>query len=157
MAAEIMRQLLSAIVYCHEHRIVHRDLKPENLLLEFKRPFEKGNNLKVIDFGTSIEYNPSQKLKARLGTAYYIAPEVLRGDYDQKCDIWSCGVILYILLCGYPPFNGDNDAQIFERIKSGKFSFPSPEWDYVSKAAKSLIRTMLEFDPKVRITAQEAL
>jgi calcium-dependent protein kinase len=110
MAAEIMRQVLSAVVYCHEHRIVHRDLKPENLLLEFKRPFEKGNNLKVIDFGTSIEYNPHQKLRARLGTAYYIAPEVLIGEYDEKCDVWSCGIILYILLCGYPPFNGDNDS-----------------------------------------------
>ena len=136
MAAEIMRQVLSAVVYCHEHRIVHRDLKPENLLLEFKRPFEKGNNLKVIDFGTSIEYNPHQKLRARLGTAYYIAPEVLIGEYDEKCDVWSCGIILYILLCGYPPFNGDNDSQIFEMIKGGKFSFPSPEWDFVSSDAK---------------------
>eukprot|EP00347_Sterkiella_histriomuscorum_P009461 403341129 len=157
MAADIIRQVLSAVVYCHQHNIVHRDLKPENLLLEFKRTPEEGNNVKVIDFGTSIEYSPEQKLRARLGTAYYIAPEVLRGEYDEKCDVWSCGVILYILLCGYPPFNGDTDSQIFDRIKSGKFIFPSPEWDCVSQEAKKLIKHMLEFDPKKRISAQVAI
>lgn len=109
MAAEIMRQILSAVVYCHENSIVHRDLKPENLLLELKKSFAEGNTVKVIDFGTSIEFTRDEKLNARLGTAYYIAPEVLRGEYDEKCDVWSCGVILYILLCGYPPFNGDTD------------------------------------------------
>ena len=96
-------------------------------------------------------------MKARLGTAYYIAPEVLKGEYDEKCDVWSCGVILYILLCGYPPFNGETDDQIFERIKTGKFSYPSPEWDNVSVHAKELIQKMLEFDSKVRISAQEAI
>ncbi|CDW79639.1 protein kinase domain containing protein [Stylonychia lemnae] len=157
MAADIIRQVLSAVVYCHQHNIVHRDLKPENLLLEFKRQPNEDNNVKVIDFGTSIEYNPNQKLRARLGTAYYIAPEVLKGEYDEKCDVWSCGVILYILLCGYPPFNGDTDHQIFDRIKVGKYQFPSPEWDNVSQEAKQLIRKMLEFDPKQRISAQEIL
>jgi calcium-dependent protein kinase len=89
--------------------IVHRDLKPENLLIETRSSNVGELNVKVIDFGTSIEFNPNEKLRARLGTAYYIAPDVLLGEYDEKCDVWSCGVILYILLCGYPPFNGDND------------------------------------------------
>lgn len=112
----------------------------------------------MIDFGTSVEHtDPNEMLKARLGTAYYIAPEVLKGEYDQKCDVWSCGVILYIFLCGYPPFNGENDQLIFQRIKQGKFTFPSPEWDNVSQNAKDLITNMLAFDPKKRISAKVAL
>ena len=106
---------------------MHRDLKPENLLLEYNnRTFEEGNVVKVIDFGTSVEYlDPNEKLKARLGTAYYIAPEVLRGEYDEKCDVWSCGVILYILLCGYPPFYGRDANSIYNKILKGEFSFNS--------------------------------
>ena len=96
-------------------------------------------------------------MNARLGTPYYIAPEVLKGEYDEKCDIWSCGVILYILLCGYPPFNGDNDDEIFDNIRKGNFYFPSPEWDIVTEPAKKLIKKMLVYDPKQRITGLEAI
>ena len=96
-------------------------------------------------------------MHARLGTAYYIAPEVLRGSYDKKCDVWSCGVILYILLCGYPPFNGDNDKQIFSKILAGRFVFPDPEWTYISVEVKELIQKMLCYNSKERITALEAL
>ena len=136
---------------------MHRDLKPENLLIESNNSIDEGFVVKVIDFGTSVEYNPEQKLNARLGTPYYIAPEVLKGEYDEKCDVWSCGVILYILLCGYPPFNGDNDDEIFENIRKGVFYFPSPEWDNVSEQVKDLIKSMLKYDFKERITAKEAL
>ena len=110
-------------------------------------------HVKVIDFGTSIEIDGS-KLKARLGTPYYIAPEVLGGEYDEKCDVWSCGVILYILLCGYPPFNGETDSDIFEAIKVGKYSFPKEDWGRVSPSAKSLVKKMLRFNPIDRISAK---
>ena len=119
-AANIMRQLLSAVVYCHNRKIVHRDLKPENLLLESSSRYD---SIKVIDFGTSIVFDPSTKMRHKYGTPYYIAPEVLSRMYDEKCDVWSCGVIMYILLCGQPPFKGKNHKEIFEKIRAGKFTF----------------------------------
>ena len=98
-----------------------------------------------------------QRQNARLGTAYYIAPEVLKSDYNEKCDVWSCGVILYILLSGYPPFNGATDREIYQSIEKGKFSFPPEEWSYISSSAKELIEKMLKKDPNHRISAAQAL
>ena len=95
-------------------------------------------------------------MHTRVGTPYYIAPEVLKRDYTLKCDVWSVGVIAYILLCGYPPFYGDNDREIFRRVSAGKFAFPSPEWDHVSAAAKAFVKSLLEADPARRPTAREA-
>ncbi len=106
-AALIMKQILSAVSYMHKKNTCHRDLKPENIILE-----ERGKDklsLKIIDFGTSRKIGKDEKLRSKMGTPYYIAPEVLQLNYDSKCDIWSCGVILYIILCGYPPFNGSTD------------------------------------------------
>ena len=112
IAAHFMRQILSAVVYCHSKQIVHRDLKPENLLLDA----ESANaTLKVIDFGTSTVHNSSDPMTKRYGTAYYIAPEVLKKDYTEKCDLWSCGVIMYIVLCGKPPFYGREDKEILKQ------------------------------------------
>ena len=119
---------------------MHRDIKPENILLENTKDNSK---IKVVDFGTSIAYDPSQKLRQKLGTPYYIAPEVLDKNYNEKCDVWSCGVILYILLCGYPPFNGPSDAIIMEKVKTGAFSFNTEEWKFISNEAKDLIVKML--------------
>ena len=122
-AAEILSQLLSAIVYCHERKIVHRDLKPENILLDNSSPGKF--QVKVIDFGTAQAFSSSTKLRATTGTAYYIAPEVLMRNYNEKCDVWSCGVILYILLSGTPPFNGKSDEDIIKAVRKTKFSYYS--------------------------------
>ena len=88
--------------------------------------------MKVVDFGTSTSFDPNKKMNQKLGTPYYIAPEVLNKHYDEKCDIWSCGVIMYIMLCGYPPFNAQSDAEIMNKVKIGKFSFPQEEWKFIS-------------------------
>lgn len=128
MAAQYIKQILSAVSYLHQHNIIHRDLKPENVVFETKEP---KSQLKLIDFGTCRNIKDKEKLHSRLGTAYYISPEVLDGEYDSKCDIWSCGVILYIFLFGIPPFNAKNDSEIFNKIKKGIFSFP-PEAKNVS-------------------------
>ncbi len=153
-AAEIISQLLSAIVYCHERRIVHRDLKPENILLDSTSPGKL--QIKVIDFGTAQVFNPSSKLRATTGTAYYIAPEVLMKNYNEKCDVWSCGVILYILLSGTPPFNGKTDDEIIKAVKRTKFVYYSPIWNEISSTAKDLINKMLKYPPDQRISAQDA-
>jgi calcium-dependent protein kinase len=154
VAANYMQQILSVITYCHDRNIVHRDLKPENFLLDTT---SEEANLKVIDFGTSQFFVHGTPLTAKFGTPYYIAPEVLRCHYDEKCDVWSAGVNMYVLLCGYPPFGGSNDDQILKKIAIGRFSFPSPEWDFISFEAKDLITKMLTFEPHRRISAREAL
>lgn len=119
-AAKYIKQILSALSYLHAKNIVHRDMKAENLLFENETDEA---NIKLIDFGVSCEYIKGKKLKETLGTPYYIAPEVLLQNYDEKCDVWSAGVILYILLCGYPPFNGDDDQEILDAVKLADLQF----------------------------------
>ena len=138
-AANIIQQVMSCIQYCHNKDICHRDLKPENLLY-LKPGNEKDNRLKVIDFGLSQH---KKNLKTKVGTAYYVSPEILTGNYTELCDIWSAGVILYILLSGIPPFNGSSDSVIYQKIMEMKFSFPEAQWKYVSKEAKDLICHMI--------------
>ncbi|OMJ68257.1 hypothetical protein SteCoe_34339 [Stentor coeruleus] len=153
-ASKFMKQILSGIVYCHSNNIVHRDLKPENLLLDSDSP---NALLKIIDFGTSQIFKPRTHMTQKYGTIFYIAPEVLKGRYNEKCDIWSCGVILYILLSGRPPFSGKTDEEIYQKISRGFISFERPEWASISPSAQSLIRKMLQKDPSLRISANEAL
>lgn len=154
IAASLMNQLLSAIVYCHERKIVHRDLKPENVLIEAS----SGSKLtiKIIDFGTAQTFTAAAKLKVTMGTPYYIAPEVLMKSYNEKCDVWSAGVILYILLSGTPPFDGKTDDDIMKAVKKTKYSFHNKIWDDISPEAKDLVSKMLKYPPEARITAQEA-
>ena len=151
-AANIFQQVMSCIQYCHNQNICHRDLKPENLL--YLNPgSEKDNRIKVIDFGLS---QACDRLKTKVGTAYYVSPEILNGNYTHLCDIWSAGVILYILLSGDPPFNGPNDNAIYNKVAQMKFSFPENKWKNVSKEAKDLISHML-VPEKERYTASQVL
>lgn len=152
-AAKVVKQILSAVNYIHSNNIVHRDLKPENILLDTA----KNNIIKIIDWGTARFFEKNKKMNKVSGTPYYIAPEVLFEKYDEKCDVWSVGIIMYILLCGYPPFNGDNDNEILNKIKIGKFVFPAEEWSGVSEEAKDLINCMLRFNPSERLSAADCL
>ena len=152
--APLIKQVLSAIVYCHSRNIVHRDLKPENLILDIHSPSAK---VKVVDFGTAMIFDSKVKLTEKFGTPYYIAPEVLSKRYNEKCDVWSLGVIIYLLLSGYPPFNGRSDREVLRKVKLGRFSMPSNEWKGISPEVKDLIKQMLTLDPNKRMSAQEAL
>ncbi|CAD8053433.1 unnamed protein product [Paramecium sonneborni] len=151
--ASYMKQILSAVSYCHSKGIVHRDLKPENILFDSK---SQGATLKIIDFGASAKLKEDEKLNKKIGTPFYVAPEVLNGSYDEKCDIWSLGVVLYILLCGYPPFFGHSEEEVLAKVRKGTYQFDSNDWSRVSMQAKDLIRRMLFYDPSFRIGASDA-
>jgi calcium-dependent protein kinase len=152
VAAKYMFDIVGAVKYCHEANIVHRDLKPENILFESEKPDAQ---LKIIDFGTSQHFRPREKMRKFIGTSFYIAPEVIDKNYDEKCDVWSLGVILYIMLCGLPPFFSRNDAEIFEKIKKMPVSFKGEVWTTVSDDAKKLIQKMLRKDPADRFSIQQ--
>lgn len=154
-ASYVMKQLLGAVYYAHSRNIAHRDLKPENILLDITS--DGGYNIKVIDWGTAKNFDPNKKMTEKFGTAYYIAPEVLKQKYDEKCDIWSCGVILYMLLSGCPPFGGRTDEEVLKNVAKGKYSLEGEEWEGISEEAKDLIRKMLTYDPSKRISAKDAL
>ncbi len=147
-AAKLIRDILDAIAYCHDKQIVHRDLKPENFL--YKTDAED-SPIKIIDFGLSRHDDKDFGImKTKVGTPYYVAPEVLNREYTNSCDVWSIGVIAYILLCGYPPFYGDSDYQIFESVRVAQFDFPSPDWDDISDSAKDFVCAMLKKKPQER-------
>jgi len=157
-AAMIMNQVLSCINYCHNHGIVHRDIKPENILLADDQM--RLDDIKIIDFGLAAvfeDYN-KDRFHKRTGSCYYVAPEVLEGDYGPRCDVWSCGVVAYILLTGEAPFDGEDDMEIIESIFAGELDFESnPVWEQISEDAKDFVEWLLTFDEMDRPTAEEAL
>ena len=153
IAANLLLQVMSAVDYCHKNGICHRDLKPENILF-LNEGNEENNPIKVIDFGLS-QILDRDKLTSPVGTAYYVAPEILAGEYNQKCDIWSAGIILCILLTGEPPFNGPNNAIIYHKIKNFEYCF-SEKWKYISNEAKDLVSHML-VPQNMRYNASEVL
>ncbi|XP_076349044.1 calcium/calmodulin-dependent protein kinase type II alpha chain-like isoform X2 [Tachypleus tridentatus] len=155
-ASHCIQQILESVYHCHQNNVVHRDLKPENLLLASKT---KGAAVKLADFGLAIEVQGDQQAwYGFAGTPGYLSPEVLKKDpYGKPVDIWACGVILYILLVGYPPFWDEDQHRLYAQIKAGAYDYPSPEWDTVTPEAKNLINSMLTVNPAKRITASEAL
>ncbi|KAJ1386357.1 Serine/threonine-protein kinase, active site [Sesbania bispinosa] len=153
-ARVLFKHLMQVVLYCHENGIVHRDLKPENILLATRA---SSSPIKLADFGLATYIKPGQSLHGLVGSPFYIAPEVLAGGYNQAADVWSAGVILYILLSGMPPFWGKTKSQIFEAVKAAALRFPSEPWDRISESAKDLIRGMLCTEPSQRLTAKEVL
>ena len=154
-AAIILQQVMSAIEYCHYNGICHRDLKPENLLY-FNEGQEQDNPIKVIDFGLSQLVSPDKKMTEKVGSIYYFPPEVLKGNYTEKCDIWSAGVILYLLLSGEMPFNGPTNSTIFRKISKMKYTYPEKVWNSISNEAKDLIDHMIAPESE-RYSARQVL
>ncbi|CAE7025991.1 CPK2 [Symbiodinium sp. KB8] len=154
--AIVVQQMLSAVLYMHTSGVCHRDLKPENFLFLTKGPIDK-NVLKIIDFGLSKAFEDGVHMTTKAGTPYYVAPQVLQGRYDKSCDIWSCGVIMYTMLCGYPPFYGKTDQEVLSKVRKGLYTFDSKDWKFVSEDAKKLISQLIKLDPEHRYTSKQAL
>ena len=151
-----MKQILKAVCYCHSMNVIHRDLKPENILI-VKRAKNGCHPIKIIDFGTAVIFTKNKRENMLIGSSYYIAPEVLSRNYTEKCDLWSCGVIMYILLTGRPPFGGSDDEKILSKVKKGKFDLVKYPWSIISNEAKDLIKKLIEIDPNKRLSAEDAL
>ncbi|XP_020096095.1 calcium-dependent protein kinase 20-like [Ananas comosus] len=153
-AAEVTRTIVEVVQVCHKHGVMHRDLKPENFLFASKK---ENSPLKAIDFGLSVFFKPGERFTEIVGSPYYMAPEVLKRDYGPEVDVWSAGVILYILLCGVPPFWAETEQGVAQAIIRSVIDFKREPWPRVSDNAKDLVKRMLDPDPKRRLTAQEVL
>eukprot|EP00996_Jenningsia_fusiforme_P001609 NODE_2480_length_1192_cov_44.960630_g2263_i0.p1 GENE.NODE_2480_length_1192_cov_44.960630_g2263_i0~~NODE_2480_length_1192_cov_44.960630_g2263_i0.p1 ORF type:complete len:347 (+),score=61.74 NODE_2480_length_1192_cov_44.960630_g2263_i0:77-1042(+) len=155
-SSEVLKKIVEGVAYLHSKGIIHRDLKPENLL--YASPDDDAD-IRISDFGLAKIYREDVVVKTACGSPNYVAPEVLlnQGGYGFAVDMWSVGVILYVLLCGFCPFHHQNTASLFKLIGSGTFSFPSPYWDHISDGVKDLISHLLEVDPTKRYTPQQVL
>ncbi|KAF4757042.1 hypothetical protein FOZ63_010306, partial [Perkinsus olseni] len=153
-ASEVVRQMVLAVNYCHNQNICHRDLKLENFVYA---DMSEKSRLKLIDFGLSKIFSRGVPMTAITGTVYYVAPEVMTGKYDYSCDMWSIGVMTYMLLAGVPPFDGDTDKEILRKVSKGMYSFSGPSWDFISSSARDFITKLLQKDPAARLSAGRAL
>jgi hypothetical protein len=168
-ASRMVREVLDAVSYMHERGIVHRDIKAENVLFVTK---DADSPIRVIDFGLAVDgripsergtmegeggVDASDTMTDAVGSPYYVAPEVLRGRYGMSCDVWSVGVLAYVLLCGYPPFNGVNRTDVYRSVLAGRYRFPSRDWDGITPAGLDFVKRLLEVDVARRMTAREAL
>lgn len=156
-AARIIYQILAAVSYMHDRGVAHRDLKPENIVFDTNN---EDSPIKIIDFGLARKYLGKigePRMSTVVGTPYYIAPEVLKKRYDKSCDLWSIGVIAYILLSGYPPFNGGDNSGTYAAVQRGRYRFPHAEWAGTSRESRDFIRRLLQKDPRKRMTAKQAL
>ena len=150
----VIMKVLHAISYCHSRGVTHRDLKPENILFE---TLDSESEIKLIDFGLSRKVFNDEKMHTILGTPYYVAPEVLQGEYDEKCDIWSIGALTYIMLCGDPPFKGNSNHEIFNKILREDIKFSSKKWEKISDDAKNFVKNCLIKIPDKRPNAIQCL
>mmetsp|Transcript_17101 Transcript_17101/g.42421 ORF Transcript_17101/g.42421 Transcript_17101/m.42421 type:complete len:532 (-) Transcript_17101:353-1948(-) len=157
--AYLMRQIFSIVLYLHESvGVMHRDIKPENFLLKEENTSDiTQSNVKAIDFGLSVRFAKGEYKRTKAGTPYYVSPQVLVGRYTEACDVWSCGVLMYIMLCGYPPFHGDTDADTLKAVKKGSFTFLQQDWKNVTSDAMELITKCLKKDVHARFSARQAL
>lgn len=156
-ASRLVRKIVSAVSYLHSKNVVHRDIKPENLLFQ-SDSFD--SEIKLTDFGLAKFFTKDVSLRTACGTPSYVAPEVLLDlpdGYGPAVDMWSIGVVTYILLCGFPPFYSDDAGVLFDKIKSGKFEFPAPYWNSISPSAKHLVSRLLQVDPKARLTLDKTI
>ena len=145
--AIIMKQIFSCVSYLNQMGIVHRDLKLENMMMTNNNDLE----IKLIDFGTATFLKKGYYLNKKTGSPYYVAPEILKGHYGFECDLWSCGIILYILLVGYPPFDGRNNNEIFQKILKSDYKLNGDDWNNISNDAKDLLKKLLQKKPNKRI------
>eukprot|EP00585_Thalassiosira_rotula_P012689 CAMPEP_0196130836 /NCGR_PEP_ID=MMETSP0910-20130528/1071_1 /TAXON_ID=49265 /ORGANISM="Thalassiosira rotula, Strain GSO102" /LENGTH=396 /DNA_ID=CAMNT_0041390217 /DNA_START=228 /DNA_END=1418 /DNA_ORIENTATION=- len=153
-AARLLHQILISVSYMHKHGIVHRDIKPENILFDTK---DEDSSIKIIDFGLARKYAGNRPMSTIVGTPYYIAPEVLRKKYDKSCDLWSIGVIAYVMLLGYPPFNGKTNKEVHDSVLRGRCRFPSAGLSSISSEARNFVRRLLQKNPRKRSTIEQAL
>jgi len=155
-AAILMHHIILAVRHMHARNVCHRDLKIENWLLCTKEPVEN-NRVKVCDFNLSTVMQAGEEMTTKCGIPYFVSPQILAGKYDKGCDLWACGVLMYTLLCGYPPFYGASDAEILSRVKTGVYTYDSQDFSAVSEDAKDMINGLLKYDPAERLTARQAL